>query len=68
MVLSIYGYVSRGICTEGAQMCQFNMVTHLENWSHWECGGVMQFFCSTLIDSAILLHDNVQLHTAQQTM
>jgi len=49
-------------------MCQFNMVTHLENWSHWECGGVIVFFCSTLIDSAILLRDNVRLHTAQQTM
>ena len=44
MALSVNGHVSQGICTEGAQMCQFNMVTHLENWSYWEGGGVIQFF------------------------
>jgi len=34
MALSVYG----------AQLCQFNMVTHLESWSYWKGRGVIQFF------------------------
>ena len=66
MALSVYGHVSWGTCTEEAQLCHFNMVTHLENGL---TGKVEEWysFCNTLRDSVILLHD-VWLHTAQQTM
>lgn len=52
---SVCGHVIQGICAAGAQLWQFNMVTHLKNWSHLEVWGVTCFFqhgkCLSLVNA-----------------
>ena len=60
---SIHGHVIRDICTEGAQLWQFNMGTHLANWPCLEVQGVINFCghskCFSLNNGGvIILHDD----------
>jgi len=56
---SIHGHVIRDICTEGAQLWQFNMGTHLANWPCLEVQGVISFCghskCSSLHSGGVIL-------------
>jgi hypothetical protein len=61
---SVPGHVIQFIC-KGAQLCQFNMLTHLQNWSHLDVQEVTHFLwawinCPGLLNNGvILLHDDV---------
>jgi hypothetical protein len=39
----VYGHVMCGICPARAQLQQFSMVTHLENWSRLEVQEILCF-------------------------
>jgi len=39
---SVHGHVVWGICTKGAQLWQFTLMTYLKNWSHRKACGVIR--------------------------
>jgi hypothetical protein len=55
----IHDHVIRDICTEGTQLWQFNMGTHLANWPCLEVQGVISFYghskCASLHNGGVIL-------------